>query len=85
MKEPGLNFLQPPRLELPGQAEVKTQLEQDSLLEALLPLSVEAKIKQEIAEGDLKAIVAGPGGKKAPAVRKVLYPCLPAGVLAGPA
>ncbi|MXQ96891.1 hypothetical protein E5288_WYG014875 [Bos mutus] len=68
-------FLQPPRLELPGQAEVKTQLEQDSLLEALLPLSVEAKIKQEIAEGDLKAIVAGPGGKKAPAVRKVLYPC----------
>uniref|UniRef100_A0A8C2RIC1 Ras-responsive element-binding protein 1 n=1 Tax=Capra hircus TaxID=9925 RepID=A0A8C2RIC1_CAPHI len=68
-------FLQPPRLELPGQAEVKTQLEQDSLLEALLPLSVEAKIKQEVAEGDLKAIVAGPGGKKAPAVRKVLYPC----------
>ncbi|XP_010834184.1 PREDICTED: ras-responsive element-binding protein 1 [Bison bison bison] len=68
-------FLQPSRLELPGQAEVKTQLEQDSLLEALLPLSVEAKIKQEIAEGDLKAIVAAPGGKKAPAVRKVLYPC----------
>ncbi|KAB0358535.1 hypothetical protein FD754_002691 [Muntiacus muntjak] len=68
-------FLQPPRLELPGQAEVKTQLEQDSLLEALLPLSVEAKIKQEITEGDLKAIMTGPGGKKAPAMRKVLYPC----------
>uniref|UniRef100_A0A8C6E5R5 Ras-responsive element-binding protein 1 n=1 Tax=Moschus moschiferus TaxID=68415 RepID=A0A8C6E5R5_MOSMO len=68
-------FLQPPRLELPGQAEVKTQMEQDSLLEALLPLSVEAKIKQEITEGDLKAIMTGPGGKKTPAMRKVLYPC----------
>ncbi|XP_061003660.1 ras-responsive element-binding protein 1 isoform X1 [Dama dama] len=68
-------FLQPPRLELPGQAEVKTQLEQDSLLEALLPLSMEAKIKQEITEGDLKAIMTGPGGRKAPAMRKVLYPC----------
>ncbi|XP_057410824.1 ras-responsive element-binding protein 1 isoform X2 [Balaenoptera acutorostrata] len=68
-------FLQQPRLELPGQAEMKTQLEQDSIIEALLPLSMEAKIKQEITEGDLKAIMTAPSGKKAPAMRKVLYPC----------
>ncbi|XP_012589607.1 PREDICTED: ras-responsive element-binding protein 1 [Condylura cristata] len=61
--------------QLPGPAAVKAQLEQDGLLEALLPLGVEAKIKQEMTEGELKAIVAGPGGKKTPAVRKVLYPC----------
>ncbi|XP_013377269.1 PREDICTED: ras-responsive element-binding protein 1 isoform X1 [Chinchilla lanigera] len=67
-------FLQQPR-ELAGQPEMKTQLEQDSIIEALLPLSMEAKIKQEITEGDLKAIMTGPGSKKAPAVRKVLYPC----------
>ncbi|KAM6176253.1 ras-responsive element-binding protein 1 isoform 2-T2 [Erethizon dorsatum] len=68
-------FLQQPRAELLGQPEMKTQLEQDSIIEALLPLSMEAKIKQEITEGDLKAIMTGPGGKKAPAMRKVLYPC----------
>uniref|UniRef100_A0A8C5L4C2 Ras-responsive element-binding protein 1 n=1 Tax=Jaculus jaculus TaxID=51337 RepID=A0A8C5L4C2_JACJA len=68
-------FLQPPGAELPGQPEMKTQLEQDSIIEALLPLSMEAKVKQEITEGDLKAIMTGPGGKKAPAMRKVLYPC----------
>ncbi|XP_040839956.1 ras-responsive element-binding protein 1 [Ochotona curzoniae] len=68
-------FLQQPQLELPRQPEMKTQLAQDSLMEALLPLSVEAKIKQELTEGDLKAIMTGPGGKKAPAMRKVLYPC----------
>ncbi|ELK28477.1 Ras-responsive element-binding protein 1 [Myotis davidii] len=68
-------FLQQPRVELPGQAEMKTQLEQDSIIEALLPLSMEAKIKQEITEGDLKAIMTGPSSKKSPAMRKVLYPC----------
>ncbi|XP_049739012.1 ras-responsive element-binding protein 1 isoform X2 [Elephas maximus indicus] len=67
-------FLQP-RAELLGQPEMKTQLEQDSIIEALLPLSMEAKIKQEITEGDLKALMAGPAGKKTPAMRKVLYPC----------
>ncbi|XP_037700017.1 ras-responsive element-binding protein 1 isoform X2 [Choloepus didactylus] len=67
-------FLQP-RPEPPGPPEMKTQLEQDSIIEALLPLSMEAKIKQEITEGDLKAIMTGPAGKKAPAMRKVLYPC----------
>ncbi|XP_011365344.1 ras-responsive element-binding protein 1 isoform X3 [Pteropus vampyrus] len=68
-------FLQQPRVELPGQAEMKTQLEQDSIIEALLPLNMEAKIKQEITEGDLKAIMTGPSSKKSPAMRKVLYPC----------
>lgn len=68
-------FLQQPRVELPGQAELKAQLEQDSIIEALLPLNMEAKIKQEITEGDLKAIMTGPSGKKTPAMRKVLYPC----------
>lgn len=68
-------FLQQPGVELPGQPEMKTQLEQDSIIEALLPLNMEAKIKQEITEGDLKAIMAGPSGKKTPAMRKVLYPC----------
>ncbi|XP_045143307.1 ras-responsive element-binding protein 1 isoform X1 [Echinops telfairi] len=67
-------FLQP-HVELAGQPEMKTQLEQDSIIEALLPLNMEAKIKQEITEGDLKALMAGPAGKKAPAMRKVLYPC----------
>ncbi|KAM5300132.1 ras-responsive element-binding protein 1 isoform 4-T4 [Ctenodactylus gundi] len=68
-------FLQQQQVELPGQPEMKTQLEQDSIIEALLPLSMEAKIKQEITEGDLKAIMTGPSGKKTPAMRKVLYPC----------
>ncbi|KAF6345565.1 ras responsive element binding protein 1 [Rhinolophus ferrumequinum] len=68
-------FLQQPRVDLPGQAEMKTQLEQDSIIEALLPLNMEAKIKQEITEGDLKAIMTGPSSKKSPAMRKVLYPC----------
>ncbi|ELW71761.1 Ras-responsive element-binding protein 1 [Tupaia chinensis] len=68
-------LLQQPRVQLPGQPEIKTQLEQDSIIEALLPLSMEAKIKQEITEGDLKAIMTGPGGKKPQAMRKVLYPC----------
>uniref|UniRef100_A0A2K6QT17 Ras-responsive element-binding protein 1 n=1 Tax=Rhinopithecus roxellana TaxID=61622 RepID=A0A2K6QT17_RHIRO len=67
--------LQQPRAELPGQPEMKTQLEQDSIIEALLPLSMEAKIKQEITEGELKAFMTAPSGKKAPAMRKVLYPC----------
>ncbi|XP_062040289.1 ras-responsive element-binding protein 1 isoform X1 [Lepus europaeus] len=65
---------QPPPLRM-DQPEMKTQLEQDSIIEALLPLSMEPKIKQEITEGDLKAIMTGPGGKKTPAMRKVLYPC----------
>ncbi|XP_011818041.1 PREDICTED: ras-responsive element-binding protein 1 isoform X3 [Colobus angolensis palliatus] len=67
--------VQQPRAELPGQPEMKTQLEQDSIIEALLPLSMEAKIKQEITEGELKAFMTAPSGKKAPAMRKVLYPC----------
>ncbi|XP_063154938.1 ras-responsive element-binding protein 1 isoform X2 [Candoia aspera] len=58
-----------------GQQEMKTQLEQDSIIEALLPLTMEAKIKQEVTERDFKAIIAGTANKKTPAMRKVLYPC----------
>ncbi|NWY04307.1 RREB1 protein, partial [Nothoprocta ornata] len=64
-----------PKVEPLTQHEMKTQLEQDSIIEALLPLSMEAKIKQEVTEGDLKAIIAGAASKKAPTMRKVLYPC----------
>ncbi|XP_068959636.1 ras-responsive element-binding protein 1 isoform X2 [Petaurus breviceps papuanus] len=67
-------FLQP-RGEVSGQPEMKTQLEQDSIIEALLPLNMEAKIKQEVTEGELKAIMAGAASKKTQAMRKVLYPC----------
>ncbi|XP_025032125.1 ras-responsive element-binding protein 1 isoform X2 [Python bivittatus] len=58
-----------------GQHEMKTQLEQDSIIEALLPLTMEAKIKQEVTERDFKAIITGTANKKTPAMRKVLYPC----------
>ncbi|KAM8810485.1 ras-responsive element-binding protein 1 [Eudromia elegans] len=64
-----------PKVEPLTQHEMKTQLEQDSIIEALLPLSMEAKIKQEVTEGDLKAIIAGAASKKTPTMRKVLYPC----------
>lgn len=58
-----------------SQHEMKTQLEQDSIIEALLPLTMEGKIKQEVTERDLKAIISGATNKKPPAMRKVLYPC----------
>ncbi|NXH23339.1 RREB1 protein, partial [Bucco capensis] len=72
---PSSQLLLQPKVEPLTQHEMKTQLEQDSIIEALLPLSMEAKIKQEVTEGDLKAIIAGAANKKAPAMRKVLYPC----------
>lgn len=59
-------FLQQAGVELPGQPEMKTQLEQESIIEALLPLNMEAKIKQEITEGDLKAIMTGPVARRPP-------------------
>ncbi|XP_070603316.1 ras-responsive element-binding protein 1 isoform X2 [Erythrolamprus reginae] len=58
-----------------GQHEMKTQLEQDSIIEALLPLTMGTKIKQEVTERDFKAIITGTANKKTPAMRKVLYPC----------
>ncbi|XP_064017214.1 ras-responsive element-binding protein 1 isoform X2 [Pogoniulus pusillus] len=64
-----------PKVEPLTQHEMKTQLEQDRIIEALLPLSMEANIKQEVTEGELKAIMAGAANKKAPTMRKVLYPC----------
>ncbi|KAJ6664452.1 hypothetical protein lerEdw1_007109 [Lerista edwardsae] len=58
-----------------SQHERKTQLDQDSIIEALMPLTMETKIKQEVMERDFKAIMAGAANKKTPAMRKVLYPC----------
>ncbi|XP_067418736.1 ras-responsive element-binding protein 1 isoform X4 [Emydura macquarii macquarii] len=72
---PSSQLFPQPKTEPLSQHEMKTQLEQDSIIEALLPLSMEAKIKQEVTEGDLKAIIAGAASKKAPTMRKVLYPC----------
>ncbi|NXI46779.1 RREB1 protein, partial [Galbula dea] len=72
---PSSQLLLQPKVEPLTQHEMKTQLEQDSIIEALLPLSMEAKIKQEVTEGDIKAIIAGAANKKAPTMRKVLYPC----------
>ncbi|NWR14969.1 RREB1 protein, partial [Emberiza fucata] len=72
---PSSQLLLQPKVEPLTQHEMKTQLEQDSIIEALLPLSMEAKIKQEVTDGDLKAIIAGAANKKTPTMRKVLYPC----------
>ncbi|KAM7037626.1 ras-responsive element-binding protein 1 [Passerculus sandwichensis] len=72
---PSSQLLLQPKVEPLTQHEMKTQLEQDSIIEALLPLSMEAKIKQEVTEGELKAIIAGAANKKTPTMRKVLYPC----------
>ncbi|XP_068092952.1 ras-responsive element-binding protein 1 isoform X2 [Hyperolius riggenbachi] len=58
-----------------SQQDLKTQLEQDSIIEAFMPLDLEAKIKPEAAEGDLKSIISGSNGKKAAQTKKVLYPC----------
>ncbi|KAH0617942.1 hypothetical protein JD844_016730, partial [Phrynosoma platyrhinos] len=63
------------QMEPVNQHEMKTQLEQDSIIEALLPLTMEAKIKQEVTERDFKAIITSATNKKTPAMRKVLYPC----------
>ncbi|XP_008116157.2 ras-responsive element-binding protein 1 isoform X1 [Anolis carolinensis] len=63
------------KMEPVNQHEIRIQLEQDSIIEALLPLTMEAKIKQEVTERDFKAIITGTANKKTPAMRKVLYPC----------
>ncbi|XP_078395685.1 ras-responsive element-binding protein 1 [Cetorhinus maximus] len=75
-----LNGSQPfvqPKTEPLSPIEMKTQLEQDSLIEALMPMEVNGAIKQEIMDGDLKDMMAGTGtpSKKVPALKKVLYPC----------
>ncbi|XP_018418064.1 PREDICTED: ras-responsive element-binding protein 1 isoform X1 [Nanorana parkeri] len=66
---------QVPTSESLSQQDLKTQLEQDSIIEALLPLDLEAKIKQEGAEGDQKSFIPGSNGKKTTQAKKVLYPC----------
>ncbi|KAM4705041.1 ras-responsive element-binding protein 1 [Rhinophrynus dorsalis] len=58
-----------------SQREIKTQLEQDSIIEAFMPSGLEAKIKQEVADGDLKSIISGANNKKATQAKKDFYPC----------
>ncbi|XP_018123260.1 ras-responsive element-binding protein 1 isoform X3 [Xenopus laevis] len=58
-----------------SQCELKTQLEQDSIIEAFMPLDLDSKIKQEATEGDLKAIISGGNNKKTTQAKKVFYPC----------
>ncbi|XP_072008635.1 ras-responsive element-binding protein 1 isoform X2 [Engystomops pustulosus] len=64
-----------PNPELLKPRDLKTQLEQDSIIEAFMPLDLEAKIKQEVAEGDLKSIISGSNNKKTTQAKKVFYPC----------
>ncbi|XP_040288024.1 ras-responsive element-binding protein 1 isoform X2 [Bufo bufo] len=64
-----------PKSELMKPRDLKTQLEQDSIIEAFMPLDLEAKIKQEVAEGDLKSIISGSNVKKTTQAKKVFYPC----------
>ncbi|XP_033849289.3 ras-responsive element-binding protein 1-like isoform X1 [Acipenser ruthenus] len=52
--------------------EMKTQLEQDNIIDALMPMEVERKIKQEVSE---EAITAETASKKGSFVRKGVYPC----------
>ncbi|XP_069814155.1 ras-responsive element-binding protein 1 isoform X3 [Dendropsophus ebraccatus] len=66
---------QVPNSELLKPRDLKTQLEQDSIIEAFMPLDLEAKIKQEVAEGDLKSIISGSNSKKTTQAKKVFYPC----------
>ncbi|KAJ1200637.1 hypothetical protein NDU88_004458 [Pleurodeles waltl] len=58
-----------------NQIEMKLQLQQDKLTESVLPLDLEKKIDQEIPAVGLKNTIDGAANKKAPATRKVLYPC----------
>ncbi|XP_043575439.1 ras-responsive element-binding protein 1 isoform X2 [Chiloscyllium plagiosum] len=67
-------FLQP-KTEPLSPVEMKTQLEQDSIIEALMPMEMNGAIKQEVMEGDLKDMMTGTSSKKVPALKKVLYPC----------
>ncbi|KAM9307950.1 ras-responsive element-binding protein 1 [Gastrophryne carolinensis] len=61
--------------ETSSQQDLKTQLEQDSIIEAFMPLDLEAKIKQEVPEGEQKSVISGTNGKKTTQAKKVLYPC----------
>ncbi|XP_041039676.1 ras-responsive element-binding protein 1 isoform X6 [Carcharodon carcharias] len=73
-----LNGSQPfvqPKTEPLSPIEMKTQLEQDSLIEALMPMEVNGAIKQEVMDGDLQDMMTGTSSKKVPALKKVLYPC----------
>lgn len=68
-------FLQQLWVELLGQFEMKMQLEQDSIIDVLLLLSMEVKIKQEIIEGEFKVFMIVFSGKKVLVMCKVFYFC----------
>ncbi|KAM4688658.1 ras-responsive element-binding protein 1 isoform 2-T2 [Discoglossus pictus] len=57
------------------QRDLKTQLEQDSIIEAFMPVDLEAKIKKEGTDGNSKYILSGANNKKATQARKVFFPC----------
>ncbi|XP_053570681.1 ras-responsive element-binding protein 1 isoform X2 [Bombina bombina] len=54
---------------------IKRQLEQDSIIEAFMPLDLETKIKKEGSDRDLKSIISGANNKKNTQSKKVFYPC----------
>uniref|UniRef100_A0A8C5M5X7 Ras-responsive element-binding protein 1 n=1 Tax=Leptobrachium leishanense TaxID=445787 RepID=A0A8C5M5X7_9ANUR len=58
-----------------SQRENKLQMEQDSIIEAYMPLDLESKIKQEAGEGNMKPTITGANHKKATQSRKDSYPC----------
>ncbi|KAM8966976.1 ras-responsive element-binding protein 1 [Pelodytes ibericus] len=58
-----------------SQREMKTQLEQDSIMEAFVPLDLDSKIKQEAGERNMKTIFSGANNKKATQSRKDFHPC----------
>ncbi|XP_039609300.1 ras-responsive element-binding protein 1 isoform X2 [Polypterus senegalus] len=55
--------------------DVKTKLEDDNMMDTLIPAKMEESIKQEVTEGELKGLVSETPGKKGLSVRKDVYPC----------
>uniref|UniRef100_A0A8C4RK28 Ras-responsive element-binding protein 1 n=1 Tax=Erpetoichthys calabaricus TaxID=27687 RepID=A0A8C4RK28_ERPCA len=55
--------------------DVKTKLEDDNMMDTLIPAKMEESIKQEVTEGELKGFVSETPGKKGLSVRKDVYPC----------
>ncbi|XP_053322245.1 ras-responsive element-binding protein 1 [Spea bombifrons] len=78
---PGINGIsssqnsQTPNNDALSQRDIKSQLEQDSIMEAYMPLDLDSKIKKEVGEVNLKSIIPGANNKKAPQSRKDFHPC----------
>ncbi|XP_072929118.1 ras-responsive element-binding protein 1-like isoform X2 [Hemitrygon akajei] len=67
-------FIQP-KIEPLSPTEMKSQQEQDTIIEALIPTEINGAIKQEVLDGNFKVMMAGMSSKKGTALKKVLYPC----------